>query len=338
MRVVLTTLLVVFNVAQSILAQVMVGENGRFPFQISSVVLVTEFTKLAFAALLFARIAQTHHTRDDRVGKTLVCNMCIPALLYTISNMLIYTNIALLGSTKFQLWSNIRVMMTAVLHRVLLKTPLRIIQWAAIVLLLVGLLMSKLPQCGDLESTLDSMYTGIALVVVQTMCASFAGVYQELQFKNTTQSQKDVTQSPKDATQSSKDATQNLMLKNLVLYVWTCLFSLLKYASETDVYGDSGFFSGFTWTTWCSVMVYASYGQVVSFTLFYCDSIVKVFAGSCAVVVAMAVDVLWLGGVVVSNQIYGAVVVLLSVFFFYVEPSVLLSYDCDHRVVVFPQL
>lgn len=302
--------LVTFNVLQSALAQTMAGKEKGFAFQISTVVHLTECLKLAMALVsvaVYARTMQAQELRMSFVPFRRTCLvMAMPAVLYTISNTLTYQSIALMGSSNFQIWANLRIVITAVLCRLLALRSFLVIQWLAVILLLIGSTAPSMSACESTRSNDSTSVTSISVtpilyILAQTTCTSLAGVSQEFFFKS---------------------SDQHFTVKNLCLYMWTCLFSALKLQIDMEKSGD-GLFNGFSHLTWLSIVVYACYGQVVSLTLAYCDNLVKVFATSFGATAALLVDALVFGQFVQPAQVSGAVIVVISTFFFYADSDTL---------------
>ena len=292
----LGTALVTINVLQSILAQLITVKAIAPAFYLSAVVFSTECLKLLMAGLSTLFYLYKTNTREVPTQRT-VLSMAIPAVLYTISNTLTYHSIAMMGSTNFQIWGNLRIFFTAVLSRVVVGRPMRILQWVAIFLLLVGASAPSAMACNHQHTPSTPSAPAILCITAQTLCTSLAGVYQEMTFKS---------------------SDQHFTVKNAALYTWTCIFCGLKLQADFQS-SDAGLFSGFSAITWICVVVYACYGQVVSLTLAYCDNLVKVFATSFAATATLVVDALMLGRDVENGQVLGAAMVFVSTGLFYVD-------------------
>jgi drug/metabolite transporter (DMT)-like permease len=303
----LSTILVIFNVLQSVIAQVMASEQHDFAFHLSAVVHLTECLKLAIAMMSALAYFRTNHAQDPRIKLTpsrrTILVMAVPAGLYTASNTLTYHSIALMGSSNFQIWGNLRIAITAVLCRLFTPRPILVIQWLAVILLVMGSMAPSFGACDSTDANFAISATSILCILAQTTCTSLAGVYQELLFKST---------------------DQHFTVKNVCLYSWTCLLTALKLQSDLE-HSEDGMFTGFSHFTWLSIVVYACYGQVVSLTLAYCDNLVKVFATSFGATVALLVDALLLGRTVQLVQVSGAAIVVISTTLFYLDSCILMK-------------
>merc|ERR1712232_348072 len=79
----------------------------------------------------------------------------VPGLLYAVQNQLIFYAVANLQPAMFQLASKMKFVSTALLSRIVLKKTLTQVQWIGIVLLMLGLVVSKSPLimgCGSHQS------------------------------------------------------------------------------------------------------------------------------------------------------------------------------------------
>tara|TARA_B100001142_G_C14344363_1_gene659307 strand:- start:221 stop:1189 length:969 start_codon:yes stop_codon:yes gene_type:complete len=300
-------LLLAFNVSQTILAQQMAGIDKQFAFKLSALVLSTEIAKVLIAS--FSILYDLSRTRGVSKKKFMPTRrtllvMFVPALLYTISNTLLYRTIALMGSTNSQVWSNMRIVVTASLCRILVPRQLSVLQWMSLFLLLVGVLSCRDDVAAEAVPKITPW--SIFSSLTQTTSASLAGVYQEVLFKN--------------------DNEERIAVKSLALYLWTCILAFLQWWFEVKG-NDRPFFDGFTHLTWLSLLLSALYGQAVALTLFYCDNLVKVFATSLGPIAAMLLDAMFLGGSVRFAQVLGAIVVLISTVLFYSKQSMLFMQD-----------
>ena len=298
-------ILVFLNVLQSALTQAMAHRKQHFSFRLSSLVFSTECMKLGIAVVSMIVFAYSDKNRDNAKKLTptrrTILVMAIPALLYTISNTLTYQSIALMGSTNFQIWGNMRIVFTAVLSRLFALRPMIVLQWLAIVLLLLGSIAPSSGVCDDTHTAYRMSMTSILCVLAQTLCTSLAGIYQEVYFKS---------------------SDQHFTLKNTCLYMWTCVFSALKMQEDLQE-SDDGVFAGFSNATWLTMVVYACYGQAVSLTLAYADNLVKVFATSFGATVSLLVDVFAFGLPLQLAQILGSIIVIISTILFYTDTCVL---------------
>ena len=324
---VLGGLLIVINVGHTAFAEVASTTNltehqtQLLPYREESAVLMAELVKLLLSMcfLLRAYLSRSleYKNRDDvlpcdakpmtfRPTPKIVASMAVPAFLYTISNILSYTVVGLLGSTRYQLYSNIKIIITAVTFRCVMGQVLKIVQWLCLFLLIAGLLIAVDGHKNLMDESISGskLLPGICMMILLSLTSSFAGVFSELKLK----------QEP-----------QHIMLQSALMYIWSCLFCLTKYKMEQAY--DGSFFQGFSLPLWGAIMTTAMYGQAVAFTLFYCDNLVKIFANSVTVIVSASVDYTYFGKEVSPALILAGFIVFGSTITFYCDHTLLLEPD-----------
>lgn len=212
----------------------------------------------------------------------------VPAVLYAFHNCIIFIALELLTPSSYQLFSNLKVVTTAIVFRLFMKRPLRLLQWLAIVLLLLGMCVSQLsdgsgPVGDDNTQRLGKVWEGFCWMVVLSICSALAGVYNEHLLKNGKQ--------------------DSLMWKNMQLYFFSSLScaapaiwaSLTTSASTEDDASNKSMFDGFGSSAWAIVLMNGVIGQVISLIFLYADIIVKVYATCVAVLVTP----------ILANQLFG---------------------------------
>ena len=316
----LGSLLIIVNVSSTIFAQLAAKPDGSFGVDETVAVFVGELTKLLLAIALAARAYLSRNRHGDAehfsVTRTVVIKMSLPALLYAVTNVLWYVAIGLLGSTKFQLYCNIKVIITAVCYRVIIKRRMTVLQWICLLLLTTGLVVASLGSVHSPDAALNTgegsislIIRGISIVVLQSICSALAGVYFECTLK-----------------------TEKLhpLMQNMILYSWTCLICLAKVTFTGRPTGTTTtFLEGFTATLWASTFFSAMYGQVVALVLYYCDNIVKVFANAATVCVAALADSVLFSKAMDIHVWIAGVIIATSTIVFYVKPDSLSAFDSD---------
>lgn len=319
-------LLLVVNVGHTVFAEMAANPDGSFPFHESSAVLVAELGKMILALILLQR-GYASSTDDDFAmtpmrftpTRCIMLEMAVPGLLYTLSNVLSYTAIGMLGSTKYQLFSNMKIVITAITFRMVIQKRLKVIQWVCLLFLMTGLMVATTGQLKCDNSQEDSsevdrsrMLWGFILMVVLSLASSVAGVFSELRLKG---------------------APQHPMLQNALMYAWSCLICLTLfcykiYTNENLIKGGT-FFEGFSWPLWGAILTTAVYGQVIALVFYYCDNIVKVFANSATVIVSAMVDQVLFGKPLTVQVCIAACIIICSTIIYYGDSSQLLKEDAQ---------
>ena len=303
-------LLLSINVGHTLLTELSAKTTGSLPFRESSAVLTSELCKLLLSFCLFLKIFLAR--KSTKYDPALVLTprtglkMAVPGLLYTVSNMLSYTATGQVGSTNYQLFSNMKIIITAIMFRVVMKKPLKLIQWGCILLLTIGF-MTATAQCKHTQVSSDAdparLITGVITIVILSVASALAGVYFEL---------------------SLKTAPEHLLLQNLCMYAWSSIFCVLKYNLESS---SSSFFDGFSPIVWGAIATDAIYGQVISLVLYYTDNMFKIFANSSSTLVSAWLEYLATGTSVGGTTWVSGFIVGFSTIGYYADHEFLLRDD-----------
>mmetsp|Transcript_7916 Transcript_7916/g.19414 ORF Transcript_7916/g.19414 Transcript_7916/m.19414 type:complete len:281 (+) Transcript_7916:365-1207(+) len=226
----------------------------------------------------------------------------VPGLTYALQNSIVFTAIAMLGPPTFQVFSNFKIVTTAILYRLILPNRgLTIIQWLAVVLLFISMVISKLgvftasdaKSEGGAWADQSELILGGGLLIVNSTLSAFSGVFNEWLIKKI-------------------DPEAPLQFKNMQLYFFGVVLNLLgNILQSSPGAGDAesdGFFSGFTPLVWIIIFNNAALGISVAYIMKHANNVVKCFTGAVAVYIATylsskffneTIDVAFMCGVVV---------------------------------------
>ena len=148
----------------------------------------------------------------------------------------------------------------------MLNRRLVIIQWIALLLLMLGMVCTSLNGSHDsAQSEVSSWSIGVVIMIVIALCSSIAGVYNELLLKS---------------------SGLPVQVNNVYLYSYGVLTSGSVYACIRKP--EQSFLDGFSSVVWAVVVTNGILGLVISFIFKYGDNIVKLFGSSSAVLVTAA--------------------------------------------------
>jgi drug/metabolite transporter (DMT)-like permease len=244
--------------------------------------------------------------------------MAIPACLYTLSNSLQYVGISNLDAATFHVVYQFKIFVTAVLSVIILNRSLSAKQWVSLLLLMIGVAtvsspstnggslvsshhariymprstnpfrdMFKMTQPGSHLKKRSATYEGIeedelalfspamdaSLGIFAVLCvcllSGLAGVYFEKVIKAAPQS-------------------TSLWIRNVQLSLYSLFpaFFIGVVFLDGEFVAKHGFFAGYNWVVWTSILVQSFGGIVAAFCIFYADNISKNFAVSISMVLS----------------------------------------------------
>jgi len=213
-----------------------------------------------------------------------VCNkeslkLVIPAILYVIQNNLLFYALSNLSVPTYQITAQGKLLMTAIISRIMLKKKITSMQYFAIFMLGMGVAMVNISdyqeKLGIRASAGSSDHSngqqgnhwlGIVAVLVTCVTSGFAGVYTELVFKSTQQ--------------SVYSRNFQLAFYSLVLASMHILYT------NFDTISKGGMFQGFDVLVVIIVIMQGIGGFLVSTCLKYADAVLKGFSLSIGVVLS----------------------------------------------------
>lgn len=254
--------------------------DGKVPFKSSSVVLIIEVGKfgLSFMMLMW----QTKGSLPQGVSLVSFLQYAVPGLLYSASNNLSMMMQVYMDPTTFQVLSNLKIGITAVLYWSFLKRPLTVRQWIAIGILTMagtidsyGSYVSKGKEFSELYVTM----TGLLMIAAQCTVSGMASVYAEYILK--------------------KQQEMSLHFQNLMLYTWLIFINIIFWIFEEvrDEENVTRFqlFRGYSLTTWMIVVTQVYVGIAMSVILKHASNITRLFVVSSSLSVTTILSVLVFG-------------------------------------------
>ena len=124
----------------------------------STAVFVMEVMKLVICLAVVAQqtgiahfFREIHH---HTVGSPLeILKLCVPSLLYTVQNNLLYLALTNLDAATYQVCYQLKILTTALFSAILLQRKFSPTKWAALVLLTLGVAIVQISGSGDQHSS-----------------------------------------------------------------------------------------------------------------------------------------------------------------------------------------
>ncbi|XP_047316103.1 CMP-sialic acid transporter 3-like [Impatiens glandulifera] len=283
--------------------------DGSFKFSPVSVNFLTEMTKVVFAIVMLLLEA-----RQQKVGeKPLLSpsNLCqaarnnvllaVPALLYAINNYLKFTMQLYFNPSTVKMLSNLKVLVIAVLLKVIMRRRFSVIQWEALALLLIGISVNQLRSLPEGTTALGLPVAAGAYLctVIFIIVPSLASVYNEYALK----SQFDTS----------------IYIQNLFLYGYGAIFNLLAILGTALYKGPESLdiFKGHSKATMFLICNNAAQGILSSFFYKYADTILKKYSSTVATIFTGIASAFLFGHTITMNFILGISIVFISMHQFF---------------------
>ncbi|GMP78601.1 hypothetical protein CsSME_00034483 [Camellia sinensis var. sinensis] len=283
--------------------------DGSFKFSPISVNFLTECAKVLFAIVMLLLQA-----RRQKVGEKPVLTvsifvqaarnnalLAVPALLYAINNYLKFIMQLYFNPATVKMLSNLKVLVIAVLLKIIMKRRFSIIQWEALALLLIGISINQLRSLPEGATALGLPVATSAYVytLIFVTVPSLASVYNEYALK----SQYDTS----------------IYLQNLFLYGYGAIFNFLGILVTAMVKGPSSFdiFEGHSKATMLLIFNNAAQGILSSFFFKYADTILKKYSSTVATIFTGIASAALFGHTLTINFMLGITVVFISMHQFF---------------------
>ncbi|PUZ47764.1 hypothetical protein GQ55_7G192400 [Panicum hallii var. hallii] len=283
--------------------------DGKFQFSPISVNFLTEVAKVIFAIIML--IIQS---RKQKVGEKPLLSLstfvqaarnnvllAVPALLYAINNYLKFIMQLYFNPATVKMLSNLKVLVIAVLLKIIMRRKFSIIQWEALALLLIGISVNQLRSIPAGTNAFGLPVTAIAYAytLIFVTVPSFASVYNEYALK----SQFDTS----------------IYLQNLFLYGYGAIFNFLGILGTVIFQGPESFdiLRGHSRATMFLICNNAAQGILSSFFFKYADTILKKYSSTVATIFTGLASAAFLGQPLTVNFLLGISIVFISMHQFF---------------------
>lgn len=283
--------------------------DGGFKFSPISVNFLTEVAKVIFAVVMLLLQA-----RNQKVGEKPLLSvstflqaarnnvlLAVPALLYAINNYLKFTMQLYFNPATVKMLSNMKVLVIAVLLKMIMKRRFSIIQWEALALLLIGISVNQLRSLPE-----GTTATGLPVATGAYICTlifvtipSLASVYNEYALKSQYET--------------------SIYLQNLFLYGYGAIFNFLGILGTVIVKGPSSFdiLQGHSKATMLLIANNAAQGILSSFFFKYADTILKKYSSTVATIFTGVASAALFGHTLTVNFLLGISIVFISMHQFF---------------------
>ncbi|KAL3520429.1 hypothetical protein ACH5RR_018578 [Cinchona calisaya] len=283
--------------------------DGSFKFSPISVNFLTEVTKFVFAVIMLCCQA-----RRQKVGEKPLISvsiffqaarnnilLAVPALLYAINNYLKFIMQLYFTPATVKMLSNLKVLVIAVLLKIIMRRRFSIIQWEALALLLIGISVNQLLSLPEGTSAMGlPVATGAYLyTLIFVTVPSLASVYNEYALKSQFET--------------------SIYLQNLFLYGYGAIFNFLGILGTAIFKGPDNLdiLRGHSKATMFLICNNAAQGILSSFFFKYADAILKKYSSTVATIFTGIASAALFGHSLTINFVLGISIVFISMHQFF---------------------
>lgn len=283
--------------------------DGSFKFSPVSVNFLTEVAKVLFAIVMLLLQA-----KNQKVGEKPLLSvstfvqaarnnvlLAVPALLYAINNYLKFIMQLYFNPATVKMLSNLKVLVIAVLLKIVMRRRFSIIQWEALALLLIGISVNQLKSLPEGTTALGLPVATAAYLytLVFVTVPSLASVFNEYALKSQFET--------------------SIYLQNLFLYGYGAIFNFLGIALTALFKGPGSFdiLQGHSKATMLLIFNNAAQGILSSFFFKYADTILKKYSSTVATIFTGIASAALFGHTLTINFVLGISIVFISMHQFF---------------------
>lgn len=285
-------------------------------FLSSTAVLMSEVAKLITCLfLVFNEEGKDAQKFVRSLKKTIIENpfdtlkVCVPSMVYIVQNNLLYVSASHLDAATYQVTYQLKILTTAMFAVVILRRKLFSTQWAALILLLVGIIFVQLAQTEEPDVAyaaaasrpVQNRLLGLWAAIGACFLSGFAGIYFE---------------------KILKGAEISVWMRNVQLSLLSIPFGAITcFLNDGSHILKDGFFFGYDGFIWYLVLLQAGGGLIVAVVVKYADNILKGFATSLAIIISCVASIYLFEFNLTLQFSAGAALVIASIFLYGYDPT-----------------
>lgn len=227
--------------------------------------------------------------------------LAVPAFLYAINNYLKFIMQLYFNPATVKMLSNLKVLVIAVLLKIIMRRRFSIIQWEALALLLIGISVNQLRSLpeGSTAMGLPVAMGAYIYTLIFVTVPSLASVFNEYALK----SQYDTS----------------IYLQNLFLYGYGAIFNFLGILVMAIFKGPDSLdiLQGHSKATMLLIFNNAAQGILSCFFLKYADAILKKYSSTVATIFTGIASAVLFGHTLTMNFLLGISIVFISMHQFF---------------------
>ncbi|KAI6183693.1 Nucleotide Sugar TransPorter family [Aphelenchoides bicaudatus] len=206
------------------------------------------------------------------VNKVETMKICLPALMFVVQNNLYFFALQHIDAALFSVTFQLRILTTVLLMMIVLNRRFTMIQWVALFLSLVGVVIVQLgghsggthstnPEHHGVNPDILDKFLGLGAVLIMCMTTAFGSVYMEAVMKK---------------------SEADVFLQNIRLSLISLPLSIVAMFFDSGKITNCGFFYGWNYYVWLVIAVRAFGGIMVSVVIKRTDNVKKGFCQALA--------------------------------------------------------
>lgn len=263
--------LLLCTVASTLFIEASKSADGSFPYNSFTIPCAVEACKFCISGILLVISKLSGKVDEVFLDPRRFAYFSLPAMCYFISNNCALLVVRELGPTTYQVSTNLKVLTTGILMRAFLGRRLSWLRWKALILLVLGTVVTQLPSECFLNGEKGN-FVGYVFVFVNSLASGAGGVVSELLLKSGTQ-------------------TDSIHWQNMQLYAFGFVFGLATSLLSSGEH-KAGLFVGFNPWAYACIASLSLGGILVSFVLKYIDNFAKCFVASFSIITVSAAQCL----------------------------------------------
>ena len=174
----------VFTCSISLLTKATITNRG-YEYDTQTVPFFSEILKL-FLSVTLCFLSSSTKNKDEvqneiRVNTNAIFLSAVPSAMYFVSNNLNFIIIRELGASNFQLLNNLKILSTAVCHRLIMNTSLAAIQYRMLLLIMLGCMASQINHNLNSEDpNIQLQQSEINIGYLYMFCNIFLGAFSSV--------------------------------------------------------------------------------------------------------------------------------------------------------------
>ena len=298
--------------------------DGKYNFNESTMVLLTELAKLIFCGGVFAyQYQQTDILKRDSLHNLSFrqsIHFLVPSVLYATSNTLVFFGMSYINPALFHVFGNIRILIAALLYRVMMKRKQTDIQWLGLCLIAAGAILARPNEDNknQKESGNENYFLGFVLVSLMSLCSTCASIYTEKYYKKT--------------------QDLSIFYQNIVLYIYGIIVNFLFICIREFFNNDDSLpsaFDGFTeYETLLVLLCQSAMGISLSFIFKFLDNIVYVISLTVSMFITAFLSSILFDFEITLSFISAMLVVTIAIYLYY-RNKVFEKYKLEEKHTLF---